>query len=103
MEDYLFALFGSWKKELIEKGYDERDTLRLNCAVPAAWRTTRPIYTLETAIVRASKRSGLLFHKIIKFWEEPEAALNNLLDKHPNTALEVRTCSARKSYKKSGA
>jgi hypothetical protein len=87
--DLFSILFSQWKKELLAAGLRETDTLELNCAVPAAWKTTGPVHKLSDIIERASIRSNLLFDKNVRFWPEPEAALAHLLEENPNIVLRV--------------
>lgn len=89
IEDLFSVLFSQWKNELLAVGFDETDTLELNCAVPAAWKKTDPLHKLLDIIERASGRSNLRFDRRIRFWFEPEAALAHLLETNPNIDLQV--------------
>jgi hypothetical protein len=89
IEDLFSILFSQWKNELLAIGYHERDTVELNCAVPAAWKQTDPLHKLLNIVERAGERSNFRFDKRVRFWPEPEAALAHLLEESPNIDLQV--------------
>lgn len=74
LQDYFRVLFKSWKAELKELGFAEDSLVEFNCAVPAAWTTTRPVRRLSDIIIKAATQSGLNIDKAIRFWTEPVAA-----------------------------
>ena len=83
-EDFFGGVFHSWREEIIELGFPATATIELNCAVPATWKTTRPVHRLSNAIVAAAKGSGLNIDKAIRFWPEPIAAAAYMLQDDGN-------------------
>lgn len=87
--DFFCGVFSSWKAELEDVGYNERDSLELHCAVPADWRGGGPLIRLGKTIDRAAEQAGLRFCKAVKYWTEPEAALGYLMKHNSKACFRV--------------
>ena len=88
--DYLTVLFTRFKEQLLDVGYDDRDSIELNCAAPSIWTLTAR-RNLCDAIEEAARESGLAFEDI-RLWPEAEAATEHAVKQHPN--LNIQVCSA---------
>jgi molecular chaperone DnaK (HSP70) len=98
--DYLTELFKFWKRELARRaGYDERDSIELNCTVPAMW-TQRARRKMVKAVEIAGQRSGFRFEKVVRLWPEPEAATAYVMDKFPNLRLKVSNSFPNREYQR---
>lgn len=84
MEDFLTEIFRSWRREMADLGFPDTAIIDLNCAVPAAWTTTRPLHRLSKIILNAGKVSELNIDPVIRFWPEPIAAAANMIHENSN-------------------
>jgi hypothetical protein len=96
ISDYLAELFPFFKEQLIRVGYDPRDSIELNCAVPSIWSQTAR-HSMIRAIEQAGRRSEMSFDPLIRLWPEAEAAMEHVVDEHPNLNLEVSIDSSLSS------
>ena len=99
ISDYLSQLFKQFKTQLEKKGYDLRDTMEFNCAVPSMW-TPSSMHKMKGAIKRAMRVSNLAVNPEIRFWAEAEAATEFILSDKRTTSIEV-CCLLRSPPKKS--
>ncbi|KEF50877.1 uncharacterized protein A1O9_13073 [Exophiala aquamarina CBS 119918] len=90
IEDFLSEIFASWRLEIEDLEFPPDAIIELNCAVPAAWKTTKSRLRFSMAILAAGKRARLNIHPNIRFWPEPIAAAAYMLQKAWNLKRDLK-------------
>lgn len=93
VRDFFRELFKDWNRELRRLGCPDGAIWEINCAVPAAWKTTRPVHRLSNAILKAGEECGIKIEKRIRFCLEPVAAAAYLAQDDMMFRHQMKVCN----------